>query len=379
MESVYMQRTLNRERVLEFETEIADLLKSLLVLKKEMDEVNHHRKEWLHNISQAHTHSTDVYVEKVELIRAQCELSSLNMKLDGLRLEGHYETQTLKMLIEATKPLGQEESEEEREEAMSWLARRNADELRDAIDASLQYRMSLGSFVYDLQTSLESLRLQSETEQRLQEEDWRNNITIFHNNMLESMKKSKGNYQKIIKEYLILRHNSQVAKEILVRSQNDAIAARGELQKCLDHILTEAAGHRQRIEEQSNAELKMLTNDLRHQVIAKEKELEIAQSVVAEIRKQKTFDHEYLLKEIESYEKKHAGLEQKRLEDLKVIMHELKYLRKSINSVEDKIVQTNVSHKILTKESVEASEALLVNRLKKLLKTIKDDDSDFKK
>ncbi len=141
MESVYMQRTLNRERVLEFETEIADLLKSLLVLKKEMDEVNHHRKEWLHNISQAHTHSTDVYVEKVELLRAQCELSSLNMKLDGLRLEGHYETQTLKMLIEATKPLGQEESEEEREEAMSWLARRNADELRDAIDASLQYRM----------------------------------------------------------------------------------------------------------------------------------------------------------------------------------------------------------------------------------------------
>jgi hypothetical protein len=372
-----MQRTLNRDRVLEFESEIADMLKTLLVLKKEMDEVNHHRKDWLHNISDAHLHGSDVYVEKIELLRAQCELSSLNMKLDAIRLEGQYETQTLKMLIEATKPLGEEESEEEREQTMHNLARVNADELRDAIDHSIQYRMSLGSFVYDLTSSLQSLRLQTETEQRQQEEDWRHNIDVFHVNMIDSMKKSKGNYQKIVKEYLILRHNSQVAKEILVRSQNDAIAARVELQKCLDHITTEANAHRQRMEEQSNAELKMLTNDLRHQVIAKEREVEEYSIIVQEIQKQKSFDQEFLLKEIAKYDAKYQELEGKRKEDLKVIMHELKFLKQSIQSVEEKIIVGNRTPSTMTQKAVEESEGLLVKRLQKLVKAIKQDDEEF--
>lgn len=372
-----MQRTLNRERVLEFENEITDLLKTLLVLKKEMDEVNQYRKEWLHNISNAHIHSGDVYVEKIDLLKAQCELSSLNMKLDNLRLESAYETQTLKMLIEATKPLGSDESEEEREKTMYYLARQNTDELRDAIETSTQYRMSLSSFVYDLTSSLQSLRLQTETEQRLQEEEWRQNIVVFENNMIDSMKKSKGNYQKIVKEYLILRHNSQVAKEILVRSQNDAISARSELQKCLDHITTQATLHRQRIEEQSNAELKMLTNDLRQQVISKERELEELNQAVEKVRRQKTFDHAHLVGEIDKYNKKYNALESKRLNDLKVIMHELKYLRQSIRSVEDKIMKCNISPVTMSKASIEESEGLLVKRLQKLLKVIKEDDKHF--
>jgi hypothetical protein len=332
-----IQRAFNRDRVLEFEAEIQDLLKTLLIIKSEMDEVNEHRKQWLTNIGSSHNTGSDVFEEKIQLIKEQCELTALNFRLDILRLDGQNEIQTLNMLIEATKPLGEHESEAQREYAMKQFARQNTEELRDAMETSIGYRQELSTFMRSLDHSLKALQLQTEQERQMQEDEWRCDVAAFQKNMLDSMKKSKSSYQTIVKEYLILRHNANVAKQILSRSQNEAASARIELQKCVDHITNEASGHRKRIEQATSVELKMMTSDLRTQVVEKERILEELTKVVYEVNRSKSLNFDEIHGEIRKWEKKYEELEGKRVEDIRSAMHEVRHLRKTITSLEKKI------------------------------------------
>lgn len=339
-DKVFVQRGLNRDRVIEFEREIQELLKSLLVIKHDLEDLSNQRKDWLGNISknfQPQDDQVSVYEKKLELLQAQAVLAQLNLKMDVLRLQSEYERQKLISLVEVTKPLQDDESEEDRLDAMESLQRKHIEELKLALDQSLAYRIQLGNFIYDLNTSLHNINLTNQQELKLQENDWKENMNSFKNNMISSTKKCKETYQTIIKEYLILRHNSQVAKEILLRSQNDAHNARTELQRCLERITIEAAEHRERIESSAALELKTLTSDLRNQVIEKERTLEEVTKYVQTIRKQKKKDFKELLAQIKLYQQKYHDLESKRKDDIRVALHELDQLRHSVNSFEEKL------------------------------------------
>lgn len=247
MDRQIVQKRLNRSRVIEFEREVEEKLKSLGRIESEMKEIGHQRREWLDNISTTHNQGNDVYQKRIELVKIQAEMASLGLKLDSLRLEGQHESQRLAMLVEATRPLKPQETDEQRDFELTIKARRDTDLLRSAIQSSLDYRTQLGNVAYDLTLNLNRLQQQSELEQAQKAEDLSEHLTSYCERMNESINRAQENYSEIIKEYLVLRHNAQVVKEILARSQNDASFERQELQKKLDKMVNDAQEQRHKL------------------------------------------------------------------------------------------------------------------------------------
>lgn len=247
MDRQIVQKRLNRSRVLEFEREVEGKLVSLGRIESEMKEIGDQRRNWLDNISTTHNQGNDVYQKRIELVKVQAEMASLGLKLDSLRLEGHHESQRLAMLVEATRPLKPQETDEQRDFELTMKARRDTDVLRSAIQSSLDYRTQLGNVAYDLTLNLNRLQQQSELEQAQKAEDLKEHLTSYCDRMNESINRAQDNYSEIIKEYLVLRHNAQVVKEILARSQNDASFERQELQKKLDKMVNDAQEQRYKL------------------------------------------------------------------------------------------------------------------------------------
>ena len=148
----------------------------------------------------------------------------------------------------------------------------------------------------------------------------------------------RSSYQSIVRDYLVLRHNAQVAKALLVRSQNDSSAARHELQRCLEQIESEAAKHRAHSESIAHAQWAARTRELRAQVVEKEKLLDETAQRVASLRQRKSLDIAALQKEIRRVERLCVARERQRETDVQAAMHELRYLRQSVRSVEERIV-----------------------------------------
>jgi hypothetical protein len=73
---VHVQRRLNREKVIEFENEIRQKLHYLKEIEGKMSKTNEKRGEWLKNISFQHYTDNTNFHNKVELIKAQTELIS---------------------------------------------------------------------------------------------------------------------------------------------------------------------------------------------------------------------------------------------------------------------------------------------------------------
>lgn len=338
-----LQRKYNRERVLEFELEMHNKLTSLDVIEADLSEIGKQRQEWLRNISQTHRTGSDIYHEKLALIKAQTELTGLNLRLDRLKLESQTDIQALNLLIEYTRPLELDETPEQRELELTIKARQDTDVLKESLQHSLDYRIQLGGILYNLFANLNGLKMEAENEQEAQIQELKHHIEQFMKHMETNILKSKQMYQTIIKEYLILRHNAQVAKEILVRSQNDASFARSELQTCLNQVIHEAKEHRERLESASKNELQMLTNDLRAQVIEKEKLVEELAYVYKQLQQKKKHNFVELKQAIKSYDKQYRQLEYKRREDLTMITKELTSLRQMIDSVEKELAEPVLS------------------------------------
>ena len=237
-------KALNRERVVNFEKEMLGKLETLANVERDMKDVSLKRKTWLENISLNDDTGCDSYIAKLRVLKLRAQLSSLHMSLDVRRLEGHYEAQTLSYLVAATQPLEEDETQESRRISLQKLQRGDNDVLLKLLEGSLQYRIQLGNTNYDLHSQLKQITNEVELQQVAEEEEYREKIAFYTSRMQKSMETSKNHYQRITEEYLILRHNARVAKEVLVRSQNDAKQARLELQTCLNGIVAEAESQR---------------------------------------------------------------------------------------------------------------------------------------
>lgn len=332
-------KNLNRERVLEFEKEMLAKLATLTDVERDIADISQKRKAWLENISKADDTDHDVYIAKLNVLRLRSQLSALYMTLDVTRLEGHYEAQTLNYLVASTQPLDDDETPEKRKIALLQLQRIDNDKLLGFLENSLQYRIQLGNTNYDLQSQLTMLTNEIGLQQESEEQEFREKVAFYTSRMQHSMEVSKRHYQRIAEEYLILRHNARVAKEVLSRSQNDAAQARAELQGCLDGILAEAGAQREKMEKHAAAELKFMTEDLRADVIRKEIELESAALRVKHLKSRQRKEVSALKKELRVYNKKYQTLQRRRRVEITAVQGELRELRESISRVEQRLLE----------------------------------------
>jgi hypothetical protein len=316
-------------------------LGTLANVERDIADVSAKRKEWLQNISKVDENGLDVYIAKLNVLKLRAQLSSLHMTLDVTRMEGHYEAQVLNYLVAATQPLEEEETQHSRKISLQRLQRQDNDVLQNLLEHSLQNRIQMGNINYDLHSQLLVITNEIGLQQEAEQEEFREKLAFYVSRMQSSMEVSKRHYQRITEEYLVLRHNARVAKEVLARSQNDAAQARAELQSCLDGITTEAATQREKMEKNATAELKFLTEDLRADVIRKEIELENAAMRVKMLKSRQKKEESTLKKELRAYKKKYSELQRRRKADLAIIHTELTGLRSMIQREEQRLVEAS--------------------------------------
>ncbi len=336
-------KNLNRERVVEFENEMRAKLATLANVERDIAEVSQKRRTWLQSISRSDESGLDVFIVKLNLLKLRAQLSSLQMTRDVVTLEGHYESQELNYLVEATQPMEENETEAQRKAALLRLQREDSDMMLKFLEQSLQYRIQLGNTNYELQSALSLIVNEIGLQQIAEEAEFNEKVAFYTSRMRKSVDISNKHYKRLTEEYLILRHNARVAKEVLTRSQNDAAKARTELQGCLDSIIHEAAVQREKMEKNSSAELTFLTADLRGEVIRKEAEAEALALRVRLLKSRQKKEVSTLKKELLSYNAKYKTLSKKRRSELKVVHSELKHLREMIDSVEQRLQEVDLS------------------------------------
>lgn len=105
----------------------------------------------------------------------------------------------------------------------------------------------------------------------------------------------------------------------------------------------EAARQREKAEAASSAELTLLTNDLRRQVIQRERQVEAQATRVKELRRRQKLQNLSQMGQLRRYERKHQQLEQKRCAEVQRITVELRRLRQMIGAVELQLATVGVA------------------------------------
>jgi len=285
---------------------------------------------------------TETFHLRLDILKAQCELIGLNLSLDRRRLEGHYESQTLNYLVAATKPQEENETLEMRSRDLTILARDNLEDLRAALRHSVDYRSKQAKMLYEMSNELAKIRINHDNQHKAVVDELHERISMYAERMREAVVTAKRQHQRITGEYLVLRHNARVAKELLLRNQNEAAMARRVLQEQLDRLVEESVLQRDRMEVAAQAELKIMTDDIRSAVIQKEMEVNELRRQLEAMDSSRKISTQQMRKELKKYEKKYDALQRKRQHDFKSIQDELRSMREEISRVERELCTEEV-------------------------------------
>lgn len=229
-----------RSRVLEFESEFAERLQNLSSIEAQIDKISELRNEWLKNTADVTHQDTEIFRKRIEILKIQCEISEMKLTTDILRLDSVRESNTFKYLIFVTKPLDDDETDELREKEIAALLKQQSDSWKFNLQQSIDLRAKMQAFNHDLSRECESIKTDFKSEGEYVMAQLQDRVKDYVGRIREACKISRENHKKITADYLVLRHNARVAKEVLSRSQNDAISARKVLQEKLDTIVQEA-------------------------------------------------------------------------------------------------------------------------------------------
>ena len=324
-----------RARVHEFEDEMEEKLRKLPEIEEQVKHIGEARRRWLSSVSLVDTIETDVFMRKLEVLKKKAELYQVKIKLDSAKLQRLYELQTLRYLVAATKPYDEDDDDDKsREVYLGNLTNENLEELRTALQKSINLRSAIASQCYELTSDVNRFQVDYESHRKILDEEVTERIKTYITRLEESVAISRRNHKKVTSDYLVLRHNARVARDILLTGKQEAAASRKALQERVDKLVEEAMMQRDRMEKASAAELKLLTNDIRNDVIQKEQELEKCSEVVEMMKIQRSRACKDIKREIRLNVKKFNDLQEKRRIDLKTIGEEMKYLRELISQME---------------------------------------------
>lgn len=360
----------SRERVLEFERDLEKRLGNLVEIEQNILALGQLRSRWLTSVSNIDEVETETYHLRLDTLQAHAELTSLNVQLDRARLEGQYETQALNYLVAATKPQDVNETAEARNRQLTHLARDNLESLRVALKESVDYRSKLARSVHDMIGMLSKYRIDHDNRHKSVVKELQERIQLYAERMREAVSGAKRQHQRITGEYLLLRHNARVAKEILVRNQNEATLARKILQEKLDSLVEEAATQRERMETAAAAELKIMTDDIRSDVIRKENEANHLRTRIQMLDSSRKTTCRELKRDTRKYSKKYEELQVKRKKEITELGSELKMLRDMVQRVEVELYKDSTEDEMFYQSHPNLTTSLEADVLRQLSRKI---------
>ena len=328
-----------RNQIIDFEGELDDRIGALLLIETDIVKTGTMRSQWLTTVSYSvGGHSTSLGL-RFDVLKKKLEFSASQLALENAKLEGFEESQTLGYLIAATKPYEYGESEDDRRKSLDLMVQNNIEDLKCFLTRSIKSRSNFNSNVSHLIHDVKMLQVELEQQNESIVSEMQRRMFLYSEQLRETSALSKINDKVITGEYLVLRHNSRVAKEILVRSQNESNFARQALQEGIDQINLAAQSRKDRVEQASQIQLQDLVNATRLKILTREEELkELRRRRIQRSRSHKSAIVS-LLEACDEYNKKYDDLQAQRKNDLERVGGELKRLREMVEKVESRLLK----------------------------------------
>lgn len=326
-----------REKVLSFEAELSSGLSILEIIDREMNALCDMRSSWVTQVSGVGEIEVQTFKNRVETLRKKAETALMDIEIDKIKLEGFYEAQQLKHLIVATRPRDDGETDKQRSKEIDAVISEGMAAIAKAVKKSTRLRQDILSNCEDMNRQLFLLKKEHQDGHKARIQTGIQRVVEYVDHLSNMISDCESKNKRLTNDYLILRHNARVAKEVLVRSQNEANRMRKILQDNIDKLMIESVVQRERVEQSSAEELKTLTNNIRRQVIEKEREYE---DINLRVRRKKIFvknslkEHRVLVKK---YEDKYEALQKKRKTEIRLVSGELRRLREMIAELELKV------------------------------------------
>ena len=233
-----------RNKVLAFEAEVSSSLSILPIMEKEMNSVCEQRTSWIDQVSGIDEIEAVTFKHQVDTLRKRCSCISIEIQMDALRLNGFYEAQQLQQLVVATRPRDEGETDKDREKEIKAMIKEGMVNIGRAVKESLKLREELLNEMDTMTRQLVTLKHEYRDKKRLRLDVMIQRINEYSEHLGETHKTSQSTLKRVTNDYLIVRHNARVAKEILVRSQNEAAKVRQMLEDNVDRLMRESVAHR---------------------------------------------------------------------------------------------------------------------------------------
>ena len=325
-----------RLKVLEFEKELEERIRSLAASEGEIINTSALRQQWLTSVSASVGEDSVTISKQLEVLRVRADLANTQLLVENAQLDAFHETQTLAYLTAATKPYDDGETAERRTQILDALVKENVEHLKDHLTASVARRTNIAANVSEWVREIEKLKLQQESNNAVKLKELKSRIAKYAAQLRECANTTKDNYREITGDYLVLRHNARVAKEILMRSQNEASLTRKALEERLQRVKLEAELQREKVMESASTEMESLRDHIRTHLEAKEFELEELKKTQEDRSGSQKSKIRELKLAIQKCTAQYNDLQEQRKSDMERVEGEIKSLRELVTITENR-------------------------------------------
>mmetsp|Transcript_15640 Transcript_15640/g.22928 ORF Transcript_15640/g.22928 Transcript_15640/m.22928 type:complete len:419 (+) Transcript_15640:26-1282(+) len=329
----------------------------LMFLEDELKSITEKRKKFLNLLTdQIHDDNLksfgsersqdDFYMKKLEVLRLQTELFSLQLQIDSQRLQDEQQIHELNYLIAATEPFPDDGGDaadhlQSRKSQLEAVARKDSESLLLFLQTSLQQRAQQRVAGGELQFAVSGAGQQMQALQLSLLRDLQLTASGFLERLRTSLQAAKDLNHKVMGQYLVLRHNSRVACALLQHSKDSAAEERRSLAASLSQAQQAADSERRQCEQVTAAEYGTRTEELRSQVVACEQRLALltARHTVTTARNRQQLKS--LKKQIRQVDGLHDSLQRRRAADSQRIQQELSTLRAQVRQAEEAVLSSS--------------------------------------
>lgn len=223
----------------------SDCIDSLAALNKYVLEINQLRHNWLQILNSHANREKDLKSKKLDVLRTRVRIAELEIQLSIKKLEQKYQDQELIYLIDATDPheglsdssaishelnkgLKQHEYIKQYNKKLLITLKETYQNNEQLLKQLQSYSLSLNNISEDSNGKILQGFLQS-NEQMQQ----------FQETLLQKLHIVQEKYQKLLSEYLVLRHNTKVSNELIVNSFNQSRQRRWHLYYLFNQFKTD--------------------------------------------------------------------------------------------------------------------------------------------
>jgi hypothetical protein len=330
-----------RTRSDDFEAEYEDAIQRFIKSESATADLYTIRRNWLNFKQTESAVDSRLYERKMKYFEKTVELNRLKLELDDLRLQGYYEAQQLKQLIAATKPRDNEDvTGKNRSDELERLRRTGMDEVKRALSESIHFREKLIGECTDLHTLITTAMLEEQQKDGSNATNLHNSLENFNKNLNLKLSISEGTLKKVTGEYLVLRHNSKIAQEVLTRSKNEYARIRSDLKdnfKVLEKSYVDRIAEKEQV---LHVDLETRLRSIRDEVMRSDAEVENKYNVNDQIRHENSNKLRELKNIIREYNYKYKNLQERRKNELTVVRGELSRLSQILSEAEDNILKS---------------------------------------